>query len=402
MAPQWAEDSLEPDTNSKVIAMDEILVSGFADHRFEHITELFRANLANGADVGASFSATVEGETVVDLWGGWSDEFRTRPWEKDTIVNVYSTTKTMTALCALILADRGALDFDAPVSRYWPEFAANGKSAVKVSHIMAHTAGLSGWTETMSQSDLYDWEKATSRLAAQAPLWEPGTAPGYHGFTQGYLVGEIVRRITGQTLGTFFRIEVAEPLGADFHIGLDQRHDHRVADLIPPPSGGAIDDGIGDTVPNELLLNMVGNPPIDPLATRTRAWRNAEIPAAGGHGNARSIAQIHSILANGGIAGGKRFLSENRCRTALVPQVEDMDLVLGIPAKFSLGFGLANMIPMPNPNSIFWGGYGGSLAIIDMDARTTISYAMNKMGVTTIGDERGMAMANAIWSAQSA
>ena len=162
-------------------------------------------NLASGADLGASFCATVEGETVVDLWGGFADADKTRPWERDTIVNVYSTTKTMTALTALLLADRGELDFDAPVARYWPEFAANGKAGVKVSHLMSHSAGLSGWKEPITTEDLYDWDKVTALLAAQAPVLGAGTAPGYHALTQGYLVGEVVRRITGRSLGTVFR-----------------------------------------------------------------------------------------------------------------------------------------------------------------------------------------------------
>ena len=178
---------------------------GFTHERYAPVREAFEANFANGSDVGAGFCATLEGETVVDLWGGFADAAKTRPWEKDTIVNVYSTTKTMTALTALLLADRGELDFDAPVARYWPEFAANGKQAVKVSHLMSHSAGLSGWREKVTTEDLYDWKKATTLLAAQAPLWPPGTAAGYHAITQGYLVGEVVRRITGRSLGTIFR-----------------------------------------------------------------------------------------------------------------------------------------------------------------------------------------------------
>ena len=379
--------------------MVDVSISGFADAKFARVTELFCKNISNGDDVGASFSATVEGETVVDIWGGWRDEGRTAAWEEDTIVNVYSTTKTMAALCALILADKNLLDFEAPVSRYWPEFAANGKAQIKVRHILAHSSGLSGWAEPIVQDDLYDWEKATALLAAQAPYWDPGSAPGYHAFTQGYLVGEIVRRITGKSIGTFFREEVADPLGADFHIGLAEEHHGRVADLIPPPAAATIDEGLGDLPPNELFVNMVSNPPIDPLATRTREWRNAEIPAAGGHGNARSIALIHSILANGGMANGKRFLSEAGSRRTLKPEVVGMDLVLGIPARFSLGFGLKDMIPLPNSNCIFWGGYGGSLAIIDMDTRMSIGFAMNKMGATTIGDARGLGMADAMWAA---
>ena len=369
-------------------------VSGSCDPRFEAVTGLFEANLASGADVGASFAATIEGETVVDLWGGWADEGRTRPWEADTLVNVYSTTKTMTALTALLLADRGELDFEAPVARYWPEFAANGKAAITVSQLMAHSSGLSGWREPVTQADLYDWEKATGLLAAQAPFWEPATAPGYHATTQGYLVGEVVRRITGRSLGTVFREEIAEPLGADFHIGMGPEHDARVADLIPPAAGVPSDLG----QPSPLLINVMTNPVTDPLATRSRAWRAAEMPAVNGQGNARSIAQIHMLLANGGTANGKRLLSEAGCRRALEAQVEGVDLVLGMAARFGLGFGLAPMIPLPGPNCIFWGGYGGSLIIIDMDARATYAYAMNRMGVTTIGDERGRGMAAAVWS----
>ena len=376
--------------------MADVTIGGFADEKFAAVRESFEQNLASGADIGASFCVTIEGETVIDLWGGWADEARTRPWTRDTIVNVYSTTKTMTALTALVLADRGLIDFDAPVARYWPEFAANGKAGVKVSHLMSHSAGLSGWKETITEADLYDWEKATALLAAQAPYWEPGTASGYHALTQGYLVGEVVRRVTGKSLGTVFREEIAGPIGADFHIGLPAGEDARVADLIPPPPGGAIGDGEQP----ELVRNMSSNPPIDPLATRTRAWRGAEIPAANGHGNARSIAGVHVILANGGVANGVRILSEAGCRKALEVQIEGTDLIFGRESRFGMGFGLPSpMIPLPNPNSIFWGGYGGSLAVIDMDARTSFGYAMNKMAGTTTGDMRAFGLLMGVWGA---
>jgi CubicO group peptidase (beta-lactamase class C family) len=372
-------------------------VSGFAFDGFEGVRKVLEENLASGADVGASVCVTRNGETVVDLWGGYADAERTRPWVKDTIVNVYSTTKTMTALTALLLADRGLIDFDAPVARYWPEFAANGKDAVKVSHLMSHSAGLSGWKEKISKDDLYDWNKATSLLAAQKPFWEPGTAPGYHAMTQGYLVGEVIRRVTGKSVGTVFREEIAAPLGADFHIGLPASEDNRVAELVPPAPGTAVGDGPAQS---ELQANMATNPGIDVSETRTRAWRGAEIPAAGGTGNARSVAEIHVILANGGVAKGKRFMSEAGCRKALELQVAGTDLVMGIPARFGLGFGLAGgMIPFPNPNSMFWGGYGGSIILIDMDAKTTIAYVMNRMVATTTGDMRGFGVAMAAWEA---
>jgi CubicO group peptidase (beta-lactamase class C family) len=372
-------------------------VHGTCDPRFDSVRKTFAGNLESGADIGVSFAVTMNGEMVVDLWGGWADAEKTRPWETDTLVNVYSTTKTMTALTALLLADRGELDFHAPVGRYWPEFAANGKSAVTVAHLMSHSSGLSGWKEPLTVEDLYDWEKATSLLAAQAPFWEPGTAPGYHGMTQGFLVGEVVRRITGASLGTVFRTEIAEPLGADFHIGLPASEDHRVAELIPPPPGQGMAEG--DDLP-ELTANMSNNPRVPVEVTQTRAWRGAEIPAAGGHGNARAIARVHAILANGGEVDGRRYMSEAGCRRALELQVEGQDLVMHTPARFGLGFGLAGAsMPTPNPNTIFWGGYGGSLAIIDMDARTSFGYAMNRMAPTTTGDMRGFGLIMDIWTA---
>jgi hypothetical protein len=184
--------------------MSSVKINGFVDDRFAPVKEAFESNFTSGQENGAGFCMTVDGKTVVDIWGGYADEAQTRPWERDTIVNVYSTTKTMTALTALYLADKGALDFAAPVSKYWPEFAANGKADVTVAHLMSHSAGLSGWKEPLVREDLYDWEKATSLLAAQAPYWKPGTAPGYHAMTQGYLVGEVIRRVAGETVGTVF------------------------------------------------------------------------------------------------------------------------------------------------------------------------------------------------------
>jgi CubicO group peptidase (beta-lactamase class C family) len=379
--------------------MSKIESHGFVQEKFAPVRAAFESNFEGGQENGASFCMTVGGETVADLWAGWADEAQTRPWEKDTIVNVYSTTKTMTALTALLLADRGELDFAAPVTKYWPEFAANGKADVTVAHLMSHSAGLSGWKEPLVREDLYDWEKATSLLAAQAPYWEPGTAPGYHAMTQGYLVGEVVRRVAGETVGTVFRKEIAAPLGADFHIGLPASEDHRVADLTPPPPGS----GIGQGEASPLVANMSSNPPINPLDTRTRDWRGAEIPAAGGTGNARSVAAVQSLMANGGYANGKQILSEAGCRKALELQIEGHDKILGIPVRYGMGFGLAGgAVPFPNPNTIYWGGYGGSLVVIDMDARATYAYAMNKMAATTTGDMRAFMILMAAWGAMAA
>ena len=306
--------------------------------------------------------------------------------------------RTMTALCALLLADRGELDFHAPVARYWPEFAANGKEGVTVAHLMSHSAGVPGWDEPVTKEVLYDWEKATSLLAAQAPLWEPGAKIGYHAVTQGYLEGEVVRRISGQSLGTFFRKEIAEPLDADFHIGLPASEDHRVADLVPPPGGAAISDS--DTAPFYRILN---NPPINPLETRTRAWRAAEIPAAGGTSNARAVAEIHALLVNGGMAKGKQIMSEAGCRRALEFQIEGDCQVMNVPLRLGMGFGMpSERMPLPSPNTIYWGGYGGSVILIDFDKRTTLAYVMNKMAGTTVGDMRSVMINMAMWQALAA
>ena len=375
-------------------------MDGFVEERFRAAREAFESNFASGADIGASCCATLEGETVVDLWGGFADEAKTRPWVKDTIINVYSTTKTMTALVALLLADRGELDFAAPVARYWPEFAANGKQNVKVSHLMSHSSGLSGWRQPITAQDLYDWEKMTSLLAAQAPLWEPGTASGYHVITFGYLVGEVVRRVTGRSLGTVFRQEIAEPLGADFYIGLPDSEDPRVADIVP----FALPQNPPKIVLSEIEEITLRNMPLDVANTRKRAWRAAEIPAVNGHGNARSVAEIHAILANGGVARGKRFLSEAGARKALEPQIEGPDLVMSRmpPARFGLGFGLpAPNVgwPLPNPNTLHWGGGGLSWLFIDLDACTSFAYVSNRMDRFPLSDPRPLRVLRKIWEA---
>ena len=374
-------------------------IDGVCDAKFAAVKDAFAKNFAEGLEVGASFAATVNGEIVVDLWGGDRDEHG-KPWERDTIVNVYSTTKTMTALSALLLADRGQLDVHAPVARYWPEFAANGKADVKVSHLLAHASGLSGWEAPLKAEDLYDWDKATSLLAAQAPWWKPGERSGYHAITQGYLVGEVVRRISGKSLGTFFREELAQPLGADFWIGLPASEDARVGDLIPPPRP----ENPPPPAPAGSIAAKMGNPAVNALEPRTRAWRAAEIPAAGGIGNARSVAQVQTVLANLGAANGKRIISEAGARRALELQIDNVDLVFGTPIKFGLGYGLPGeafqMLPHRDA-SCFWGGWGGSIVMIDMEARACIAYVPNKMGNGTMGDLRGFRPMRQVFAALS-
>ncbi|XVQ15755.1 serine hydrolase domain-containing protein [Spirillospora sp. CA-255316] len=329
-------------------------IEGTCESRFDKVGEALAASLA-AEDVGASAAVFVDGEPVVDLWGGHVDAARTTPWGRDTITNVWSTTKTMTALCALILADRGELDLDAPVSRYWPEFAAAGKQDVLVRHLLGHTAGLPDWDGPTTVADLYDRPAVTARLAAQAPRWRPGTEGGYHSITFGYLVGEVVRRVTGDGLGAFFAQEVAGPLGADFHIGLPPEHDHRVAPLIPDPRGDR---------PEDFLVGVAD--------ANTPAWRRAEMPAISGFGNARSVGAVQSVLACGGAARGVRLLSPGGCERVFDEQFRGEDRILGVPIRWGMGYRLEN-------RTCSWGGWGGSLVLVDLDHRMTVSYVMNQV-----------------------
>ncbi|WP_433327802.1 serine hydrolase domain-containing protein [Spirillospora sp. CA-294931] len=329
-------------------------IRGTCEGRFDGVAEALAASL-DADDVGASAAVYVDGEPVVDLWGGYVDPDRSVPWERDTIASVWSTTKPMTALCALVLADRGDLDLDAPVARYWPEFAAAGKAGVRVRHLLGHTAGLPSWDEPLTASDLYDRRAVTALLAAQAPHWEPGTEAGYHSITFGVLIGEVVRRVTGRDLGAFFADEVAGPLGADFHIGLPAEHDPRVAPLIAAPEGDR-PDGF----------------PVGVSDANTAAWRRAGMPAIGGFGNARSVGAIQSALACGGVAGGVRLLSEAGCERVFEEQFSGEDRVLGVPVRWGMGYRLEG-------RTCSWGGWGGSLLLVDFDHRMTVSYVMNQV-----------------------
>lgn len=378
-------------------AATDVTIEGTCDSRFEQVREKFSENFSKHGDVGASVAVTLEGEYVVDLWGGHRDRAASEPWQKDTIVNVYSTTKTMAALCLLVLADRGQVDFEAPVKQYWPEFAQNGKEAVQVKHFMAHSAGLSGLNDSVTEEQLYDWEFMVSALAAQAPWWEPGTQSGYHAITQGHLLGEVVRRVTGKSLGTFFREEIAEPLGADFHIGLDEMHFDRVGELIPPKAGPA--SGAGD--PDSIGARTFRSPFAGANASRTAGWRKAEIPAANGHGNARSVVRVQSVVANHGEAFGVRLLSPEGVARIFEEQSFAKDLVLGLPIRFGMGYGLtSDKMPMgPNPHIAYWGGWGGSSIVVDTDARLCVSYVMNKMDSGLMGDPRGFNLLQATYSA---
>jgi CubicO group peptidase (beta-lactamase class C family) len=369
-------------------------IHGHCEARFAAVKEGFAGNFEAGLEVGASFAATLDGRFVVDIWAGYADAAQTRPWERDTIVNVYSTTKAMAALCTLMLVDRGELDLDAPVATYWPEFAEGGKEELPVRYLLSHTSGLPGFSKPVSTKDLYSWDYIVSLLAAQEPWWEPGTRSGYHAITFGFLLGEVIRRITGKTPGTFFRDEVAEPLQADFHIGLPEEHEPRVGELIPPPGPRP---GELDTQAGSILSRVNSNPPLRAEESRDRAWRAAEMPAVNGHGNARSVARVAAALACGGELDGVKLLTPPTIEKIIEEQYYGPDLVIDMPIRWGLGFGLPSKeMPIgPNPRAFYWGGWGGSVIVVDLDARVSFSYVMNKMSANTMGDKRvfGPAMA---------
>jgi CubicO group peptidase (beta-lactamase class C family) len=364
------------------------------------VRDVFAASFARGREVGASFAATLDGEPVVDLWGGFADAARTRPWQRDTLVNVFSTTKAMSALAAHWLVDRGMLDLDAPVASVWPEFATAGKAALPVRWLLSHQAGLAALRAPLPVEALLDWELMTRALADEKPWWEPGTASGYHAMTYGYLVGEVVRRAGGRSLGALFREEVAQPLGADFHIGLPESEDGRVAELVPPSAEESAAAGQGQPAPDSLLGRVLGNPPLTPGFANTLAWRRAEIPAANGHGNARSVARVMAELALGGSLGNVRLLRAPAFERAISEQCSGPDLVLPLAMRWGLGFMLTHPgLPLsPNPRAFGHGGWGGSLGIADPDARLSWAYVMNKMSPGTTGDTRAFELASALYA----
>ena len=372
-------------------------IQGAYDPQFSAMADLLSANVDSGADVGASVAVTLDGNMVVDIWSGWFDESKTIPWQSDTITNVWSSTKTVTSLAALVLVDRGDLDVFKPVAHYWPEFAAKGKGAIEVRHLLSHTSGVSGWEQPVEVADLYDWEKSTSMLAAQAPWWEPGSASGYHDRSFGHLVGEVIRRITGQKLGEFVANEITGPLGTDFHIGLDPSQFHRVSNVIPFQGPLPIDLV---TDHDSVSYKTLSGPAWEPSVSWTAEWRQADIGAANGHGNARSLARLLSVVACGGEIDSPHLLSPSTCDLIFQEQSNGVDLVLGVPLRFGIGYALKNeSIPyLPNGRVCTWGGWGGSVIVVDRDRHLTVSYVMNRME-GGLGGERGPDLVRAAYAA---
>ncbi|MFP6627659.1 MAG: serine hydrolase domain-containing protein [Myxococcota bacterium] len=360
--------------------MSDATIQGDCNERFGAVRDTFEAACASGAEIGAAVCVVQDGETVVDLWGGFKDAARTEPWQRDTLANVFSTTKGMTALCAHRLVDEGRLDLDAPVATYWPEFAQQGKGEITVRQLISHQAGLPAVRKTLPPEALFDWDQMTDALAAEQPWWTPGTKHGYHAVTFGWLVGEVVRRITGQSLGAYFAKEFAEPLGADFVIGFGPELDARVAPLVQGP----IFAEEGETSlfeellanPESMTARAFNNPPL--LGTElpnTREWRAAEIPAANGHASAAGIATIYGKLAAGDL------LSQAVLEEARTCQAEGEDAILPLVTKIACGFMLApaNEPCGPNPKAFNHAGAGGSLGYCDPEAKIGLGYVMNNM-----------------------
>ncbi len=378
----------------------QVDISGTCAGTLAAVKDAFAANFTEHGDVGASVAVVKDGELVVDLWGGHQDRARTVPWQNDTIINVFSTTKTMSCLSLLVLVSRGLVDVDAPVANYWPEFEQNGKSNVLVRHLLSHTAGLPAWDRRIEGTDLYDWDTVTGLLAEQATWWEPGWKSGYHGITQGNLVGEVVRRVDGRSVGTFFAEEIARPVGADFHIGFGPEHDARVALVIPAPPL-QFGSGDGARAPDrDSIPYRAANPRLMAEQSWEIPWRRAEIPAAGGHGNARSVALAQAAVSHGGAVRGVELLSRKTIDRIFDVQAAGRDLVLGIGVTFGVGYGLnspRNPIS-PNPHVCYWGGWGGSLVVNDVDAGFTLAYVMNRMGEGTVGDDRAHTLLRAMYA----
>ncbi|UJW32721.1 beta-lactamase family protein [Saccharothrix sp. AJ9571] len=375
------------------------LVHGTADARFAAVRATFEQHVESGEELGASLVLDLDGERVVDLWGGYRDQARTTPWDEHTIANVWSSTKTVTSLAALVLADRGELDVYAPVARYWPEFAANGKENVEVRHLLSHTSGVSGLEQPAVVEDLFDLEGSTARMAAQAPWWTPGTASGYHAANFGHLIGEVVRRVSGKSLKQFIADELAGPLGADFRLGAEEADWHRIADVVPPPAAKLDFAALG---PDNIMVKTLSGPAIDPNMANTPAWRQAELGAVNGHGNARSLARLLSAIPRGGTVDGVRLLGQETIELIFDEQANGVDLGLGIPLRWGIGFGLPrqDVLPwIPEGRICFWGGWGGSMVIMDLERRMTLTYMMNRMAPGIIGSDRSAAYTQAVYDA---
>jgi len=357
-------------------------IHGFRDERFRPLADEFRTNLDSGLDKGASLAVTLNGEPVVDLWGGTRDHERTVPWEADTVARVFSTSKVMVIICVLILVDRGLLDLDEPIATYWPDFARNGKGGITARQVLVHRSGLPGFGQAMPFADMARWTDVIALLEQAEPWYEPGTISCYHPMTYGFVLGELVQRVAHVAFEDFFRREVGRPLGADFVFALSAPEDlARLASLWPPDATAADDevvvtdieivtaDGMGDRAMGEINVADA----FDPRLVHVVA------PSGTGITNARALARIGSIVAASGVVDGRRFLSESIIEQAGTEQSFEKDLVLG-PARYGIGFGLdSKFYRAPTPTTLHWGGFGGSFLTMDPATGISCGFAPNQL-----------------------
>ena len=365
-------------------------IHGFCEPRFKAVEAVFQRHFDEQKEVGASFSAYLKGQRVIDLWAGHVDARKTQTWNKDTIVNVFSTTKIMGSLCLLMLVDRGLVDLNTPVAKYWPEFGQAGKGNIPVKYLLSHSSGVSGFDQKITVEDLYDSDKMAAMLAAQKPWWTPGTRSGYQTVSFSFLIGHLVKLVSGKTLGTFFRDEIANPLGIDFHIGTPVELDPRIADIVSKPVPVSWIEKSFLRVVTPMTAKGILNPDPNKLvpAANTRAWRACELPSSNGHGNARSVAQVGAILAGGGSFGGKELLSSKTVDAAITRQIRGWDRVLCINMEWGLGFQLNAKTTRIGPRSFGWYGYGGSSCIMDRDLNASVAYVMNNCSNNLLTDRR--------------
>lgn len=374
-----------------------IEIHGTVEPGFEGVRAAFERNFAEHGEVGAAFCLYVDGVKVVDVWGGRADVTTGRPYREDTLQLVYSTTKGVVAVAANLLAQRGLLDVDAPVTEYWPEFAAGGKAAIPVKWLLSHRAGLYTVDAPLSFPDVLAWDPVVEALAAQTPLWEPGTKHGYHGLTFGFLVGEVVRRITGKSIGTFVREEIARPLGIELWIGLPRSEHPRVAPVITDDASKSLNAQFmgPDTDVGKMFTMSGALGPLDDISSESENdpdYLAAEIPAINGVTNARSIARMYSSLINE--VDGVRMLSDATVKRATHAEVRGPDAVLfGIENSFGLGFQLdPAFAPHGRPSAFGHFGMGGSLGFADPESGIALGYAMNRLDESLAGDPRALTL----------
>jgi CubicO group peptidase (beta-lactamase class C family) len=383
------------------------LVKGFCDSKYEKVRLAFQENFALGLELGASMCLTVDGVTVVDLWAGSLDQAGTQAWDSDTIVNVNSASKGLAALCVNLLVERGQLDLDAPVARYWPEFAQAGKQALPVRYCFTHQAGLPVVLEPLTLADFLDWDRMCSALAAQAPIFPPGEGYAYHGLTHAWLVGELVRLVDGRGIGQFFREEIAGPLAIDAHIGFGPELDARTSDLQTMPPGKVdMMATIAQSGPESLMYKMFFNPAvIDPAVWNSRAWRAAQLCSSNAHTNARALARFYAVLgawSRGDSFEGKQWISKAGMERARTEYAAGPDLISGHAFRWGLGFMLACPARHFSDNARAFGhsGLGGSIGFCDPENRLSFGYTVNQMqNPSHGGDARWGPMLAAIYEA---